>query len=86
MDVEPWDKLIEEMGVHLGSHSIALTDPDLKLGPLLYLDTEKEVFVGQNADDANAFLMRKYRTPFFVPEIMSLTRQRMRVGGPFKIK
>jgi hypothetical protein len=34
----------------------------------LHFDTKGEVFVGDGAKEANAFLSREYREPFVVPE------------------
>ena len=43
---------------------------DIKLSPMLTIDPETEQFVGNDAEKANQFLQREYRTGFEVPKIV----------------
>lgn len=65
-----WQPLLDEMEQHLGAYSLKLSEPGMLLSPVLELDPEKEVFVGEHATVANKFLKREYRAPFVVPEIV----------------
>jgi hypothetical protein len=47
---------------------IQLTESEYRLGRTLKLDPQTERYVGDGADQANAFLTRDYRKPFVVPE------------------
>jgi predicted dehydrogenase len=53
------------MRKHLGDNGVDLEKTRLTIGPLLRIDSEREVFVG-NAK-ADALLTREYRRPFVVP-------------------
>lgn len=64
-----WGDLLKEMSEHLGAYSLKLASDQIKLSPMLTVDVEKEVFVGDNAEAANAFLKREYRAPYVVPQI-----------------
>jgi hypothetical protein len=55
----------------LRAHGIGLESAEIKLSPMLELDTKSEQFVGPGADMANRFLKREYRPPFVVPDIAS---------------
>lgn len=66
-----WNSLLDEMEKHLGSHDIAIDSDQIRLSPMLELDPEKEVFVGEHAEAANRFLKRDYRAPYVVPEIQA---------------
>ena len=46
---------------------IQLQESEYRLGRMLTLDPQAERFVGDGADEANAFLTRDYRKPFVVP-------------------
>lgn len=52
---------------HLAANEVRLTGPDLTLGPWLKFKPAKEVFTGDLAKEANAFLKRDYRAPFVIP-------------------
>jgi hypothetical protein len=64
-----WGQLLEEMQKHLAAHGSSLSNSEIKLSPVLEVDTVKEEFVGTHAEVANRFLKREYRAPFVVPEI-----------------
>ncbi len=68
---ELWQGLLEEMTKLLGNHGIAMTATEIHMSPVLEIDPATERFVGPDADAANAFLKRKYRDPFVVPELAS---------------
>ena len=62
-----WAGLIGEMAEHLSNYGIRISGKDIHQSPMLNFDVEKEVFVGDHADDANRFLKREYREPYVVP-------------------
>lgn len=64
-----WQNLIEEMETHLKSHSVKLESNEIRLSPMLTVDDQKEIFVGDNADVANTFVKREYRAPYIVPDM-----------------
>ena len=53
---------------HLAANGVDLGKEKIVLGPVLKLDPKKEVFVGDLADKANAYIKRDYRAPFIVPD------------------
>lgn len=67
-----WGSLLKETEEHLAAYSLKIDGPPIVLSPVLNVDVEKEVFVGENADVANQFLKREYRAPYVVPEIAKL--------------
>ena len=54
-----------KMVKHLASHGVDLSEPSLKMGPMLKLSPSSEQFV-DNAE-ANRLLSREYREPFVLP-------------------
>lgn len=64
-----WGNLLDEMDGHLAAHGIKLESAEIRLSPILTVDPAEEVFVGPNAQAANAFLKREYRDGYVVPEI-----------------
>jgi hypothetical protein len=66
-----WQSLLDDMEQLLGAHGIDIESAEIKLSPVLKVDTKSEKFVGDDADAANRFLKREYRAPFIVPEIVS---------------
>lgn len=64
-----WNELLDEMERHVAAHGLKLDGKQFKLSPVLEFDTEKNAFVGNGKDRANALLKRQYRAPFVVPEI-----------------
>lgn len=65
-----WNGLLQETEKHLGAHGIDIAGSEIRLSPMLHVDAEKEVFVGDHAAAANEFLKRQYRKGFVVPEII----------------
>jgi predicted dehydrogenase len=58
----------ERFKSHLRANEVDLAKTRVVLGPMLEMDTEKERFVGEFSDRANALVSRDYRRPFVVPE------------------
>jgi len=58
----------ERLLAHLEANEIDLTKTPLTVGPMLTMDTKKEVFVGEHSGSANMYLKRNYREPFVVPD------------------
>ena len=58
----------ERMLKHLKANEVNLENEPMTIGPMLTMDPEKEVFVGEYSDWANMYLKRNYREPFVVPE------------------
>jgi hypothetical protein len=63
-----WETLRNETDQTLRAHGLALTDPAIRLSPVLEFDAAAEKFVGAHAEQANRFLKRQYRPGFVVPE------------------
>jgi hypothetical protein len=55
---------------HLQKNGVALQKTKATLGPWLQLDVEREEFVGELAQEANALSRRTYRQPFVVPDLV----------------
>jgi hypothetical protein len=53
---------------HLAANEIDLAKTPVTMGPMLTMDTEKEVFIGEYSEWANMYLKRNYREPFVVPD------------------
>ncbi len=64
-----WTNLLDQTRKHLDNHKIMMTSDQIKLSPVLTVDVEKEMFVGENADLANKFIKREYRKGYEVPTI-----------------
>lgn len=64
-----WGKLVDDMEGHLKAHSVQLESDSIRLSPMLTVDDQKEIFVGDNADIANTFIKREYRAPYIVPDL-----------------
>lgn len=58
----------DRMVAHLKVNEVDLEKEPITMGPMLTMDPEKEVFVGDMSDMANMFIKRNYREPFVVPE------------------
>jgi len=65
-----WSSLLGETEKHLGAHGIDIASSQIKLSPMLNVDVEKEIFVGENSASANEFLKRQYRTGYEVPTLV----------------
>ncbi len=70
VQLEQWQTLLGEMNDHLGAHGIAMDSEQIKVSPMLTLDSKTEQFTGDHADTANDFLRRQYRKGYEVPEIV----------------
>ncbi len=57
----------QRMVEHLKVNDVDLAATPLAVGPVLTMDSRKEVFTGGGADAANKLLTREYRAPFIVP-------------------
>ncbi len=66
--VGPFRQLLEEMREQLERFDIPLSDPGIRLSPMLNHDPQTERFVGEHAELANSFVKREYRDGFVVPE------------------
>ncbi len=65
----PWAvETFERMQAHLAVHDIDLSGTRAVLGPWLRMDPDREVFVGEWAEQANQLLKDEYRAPFILPE------------------
>ncbi len=65
-----WSGLVGEMKTHLGAHGIDINSDQIRFSPMLQVDVEKEVFVGEQNETANRFIRREYRKGFEVPELV----------------
>lgn len=70
IDVSIWGDLLKEMHSHLTAHSIAPDSAQLRVSPMLELDSATGRFTGPEAANANQYLRREYRKGFEVPEIV----------------
>jgi len=59
---------LERFQEHLLMNVVNVHETPRIMGPWLTMDPEKETFVGDFSDQANAYLSRNYREPFVVPE------------------
>ena len=64
-----WKSLLSQMSSHLKAHGYSMSDSEIRLSPVLHHNPETEQFTGEHASVANAFLKRKYRKGFEVPEV-----------------
>ncbi|MDY0169116.1 MAG: Gfo/Idh/MocA family oxidoreductase [Thermoguttaceae bacterium] len=64
-----WKGLVGEMADLLRAHGLGMESDAIRFTSLLTVDSATERFVGEQAEAANAFLRRKYREPFVVPEV-----------------
>jgi predicted dehydrogenase len=58
----------ERMVDHLNANNIDFEREPLTMGPMLSMDPDSEMFVGDMSDMANMYIKRNYREPFVVPE------------------
>jgi len=64
-DFEALDAL-ERVNQHLSANGMNIKELPVALGPLLEMDSQKEMFTGAYADKANKYISRKYREPFVI--------------------
>ena len=60
---------VERCYEHLKLNGVDFETSQATAGPWLDLDVERQEFVGEFADEANALSRRRYRKPFVVPEL-----------------
>jgi len=60
--LDSFDRMIE----HLKVNEVDLEKELITLGPMLTMDPDKEIFVGEQSDMANMYLKRNYREPFVI--------------------
>lgn len=68
---ELWGSVVDDMDKLLDAHDIDIEGAEIKLSPMLTVNPKTEQFIGENAEAANKFLKREYRSNFEVPEIVS---------------
>jgi len=67
-DFQPWNDVIADFHEHLVKNELDAATLDIKMGPLLEIDAEKETFTGATATpEALALLTRDYREGYAVP-------------------
>lgn len=71
IDLEQWTTLIGEMDAHTKVHGIKMESDQIRLSPMLELNTDSGRFVGDQADHANKFIKREYREGYEVPELVA---------------
>lgn len=65
----PWQDVIDGFPTHLEANGLDLNKTDVKLSPVLEIDSKRETFVGSSATpEALALLRQEYREPFVVPD------------------
>ncbi|MFT5302172.1 MAG: hypothetical protein ACI814_002986 [Mariniblastus sp.] len=69
VNLKQWTTLIGEMEAHTKVHGIKMESDQVRLSPMLELNTESQRFVGENAAVANKYIKREYRTGYEVPEL-----------------
>jgi len=68
--LEQWQELLTSMNEHISAYDIKIESAAIRLSPVLELDQENEVFVGENSEAANKFIKREYRKGYEVPEMV----------------
>ncbi len=66
--MKAWSDLLDTANARLEPHGISLDNPDVKLSPVLEMDTKAEKFTGAMADKANVHLGREYRKDYELPK------------------
>jgi predicted dehydrogenase len=61
-------EVFESFQEHLLQNGVNINETPRLLGPWLEMDSSREEFTGEWAEQANRFLTREYRPPFVVPE------------------
>ena len=65
------DDVDVEMDAHTKAHGIKMESDQIRLSPMLELNTDSGRFVGDDAEKANKFIKREYRQGYEVPELAS---------------
>ena len=69
IDLKQWNTLLDEMQAHTAVHGIKLDSDQIRMSPMLEIDTDTERFVGDSSAAANSFIKREYRKGYEVPEL-----------------
>jgi hypothetical protein len=65
-----WGEALDSAQQTLGSNGVSMLNSDVMVSDMLTFDSESRKFVGGDAEKANSFLSREYRSKeFTVPEI-----------------
>jgi hypothetical protein len=72
IELPQWTELIKFMDKHVAAHDVNLEGGKIMLSPMLTMNPETEMFVGDHADAANPLLKRSYRKGYEVPEIAAV--------------
>ena len=65
-----WGETLDSAQQTLGSNGVSMLNSDVMVSDMLTFDSESRKFVGVDAEKANSFLSREYRSKeFTVPEI-----------------
>ena len=73
VEVPQWTDLMKFMSEHTAAHSVDMEGGEIKLSPMLTMNPETELFVGDHAEKANQLLKREYRKGYEVPEIAAVS-------------
>lgn len=66
-DFQPWQEVVADLPAHLAANEVTLRSGDLRIGPMLEIDADRETFTGASATpEALALLRRDYRAGFAV--------------------
>ena len=57
------------MESHTRAHGVKMASDQIRMSPMLELDTESGRFVGDRAEIANQLIKREYRAGYEVPEL-----------------
>ena len=73
VELPQWTELMKFMTKHVAAHSVDMEGGEIRLSPMLTIDPESEMFVGDHAEQANKMLKREYRKGYEVPEIAAVS-------------
>ena len=67
-DFQPWNDVIADFHEHLKKNELDDSKLDIRMGPMLEIDAQKETFIGETATpEALALLTREFRKGYEVP-------------------
>ncbi|MEL7498845.1 MAG: Gfo/Idh/MocA family oxidoreductase [Planctomycetota bacterium] len=72
VDLPQWTELMKFMDTHTQAHNVKLESEEIVLSPMMTMNPETEMFVGENAKMGNKLLKREYRKGYEVPEIVTV--------------